>query len=110
MKIFLANRGDASLAQDPSKPLYYTKDSDFFVQVDSTEQAQRACMAYIRRNDIGISNFVGGQVLDDDGNMIGYVNYTGRYYDSTGAFFAIKKAQYDECMKYLDIKRMSKLN
>lgn len=110
MKIFLANRGNAALAQDPSKPLYYTNGSDFFVEIYSIEQAQRACIAYIRRNDIGFSNFVGGQVIDDEGHMIGYVNYSGRYYDSNGAFFSMKKLQYDECMKYLDIKRMSKLN
>ena len=34
---------------------------------------------YIEDYDIGSGNWIGGQVYDDDGNLIGQIHYNGRF-------------------------------
>jgi hypothetical protein len=55
---------------------------DFFcAYVASLAEASYAVQAYLDEYCIGASNFVGGQITDDLGTVIGVVSYNGRVWE-----------------------------
>lgn len=58
-------------------------DSGFstWVIVETSDDASRAVRDYIEKNDIGSRAWMGGDVVDDDGNYVTWVSYNGRIWD-----------------------------
>jgi hypothetical protein len=46
--------------------------------VGTLEEASQECREYIKVNDLGGGNWVGGQVFDEQGNQIAAISYNGR--------------------------------
>ena len=48
------------------------------VEVDTLENASVICREYITEHDLGGGNWIGGHVLDNDGNHIAKISYNGK--------------------------------
>ena len=70
---------------------YVAKDRDYYgyvlpmesieQNVDSIEEASRVVREFIDWTDIGSNQFTGGDVLDEDGNLVAWVGFNGRVWD-----------------------------
>jgi hypothetical protein len=80
MKVLLSNRGNPDFRQDHTRNLLGTP-KDKFVAVDSIEHASAACIQYIDENDLGMGNWTGGHVVDEQMNLICYIGYNGRAFN-----------------------------
>ena len=102
MKVFLANCGNPDYGQNPYKKLLGTE-SHFYKEVDSFEQASKACLEYIKEFDLGGGNWSGGQIIEN-GQMIAYTSYNGRVWKSDDKYFAQEKKRYDKKYKRYEKK------
>ena len=50
--------------------------------VKNLKEAQRACRKYIEDNDLGGGNWTGGNIYNDEGDIVGYISYNGRAWES----------------------------
>lgn len=89
-KVFLANRGNIDYRQDPNSPIFQTQ-SDFYIEIEHPIDARTVVRQYIGNNDLGAGSFIGGQVIDEVGEMVGYVSYNGRYWDNESDNFESEK-------------------
>ena len=48
------------------------------VKVSSLREASQICRKFIDDNELGGGNWTGGDITDDEGDLIGYVSYNGR--------------------------------
>lgn len=94
-KVFLANRGNIDYRQDPNSPIYGTE-SDFYIEIEHPIDASEVVKQYISNNDLGAGSYVGGQVIDETGEMVGYVSYNGRLWDETSPYFESNKKMFNE--------------
>lgn len=97
-KVFLANRGNVDYGQNPNEPIWDTE-SDFFIDIEHPVDASEVVRQYISNNDLGSGSYIGGQIIDVNGKMIGYVSYNGRLWDETSPYFENWKRLYEELNK-----------
>ena len=50
----------------------------FYMPCVSFEDASQICRSFIRDANLGSGNWSGGEIVDDNGQAIGYVAYNGR--------------------------------
>ena len=94
LRVFLANRGNIDHNQDPTKSLYGTW-TDYFETVHDEQHASEMVRKYIEKYDLGGGNFVGGQIVTPEDEMIAYVSYNGRVWGKDSKYFAEEKARYE---------------
>jgi len=75
LKLRLESCGNPDYGQDPERRLMGVTGS--FVVVDTLEEAQVKCRAFIDDNELGSGNWAGGLVFAND-HPIAYVSYNGR--------------------------------
>lgn len=75
----LSNVGNPDYRQDCTKPLPDTTCG--LAKVESLKEAVELCRLYIRFYDLGGGNWNGGQIVRDDGLVIGRVSYNGRIWE-----------------------------
>jgi hypothetical protein len=97
-KVFLANRGNISYGQDPNKSIYGTQ-SDFHIEIEHPIDAPTVVRQYIVNFDLGASSFVGGQIINENEEMVGYVSYNGRLWDKTSEYFNSNQKIYNNLIK-----------
>ena len=97
-KVFLANRGNVDYRQNPNNPIFDTE-SDFYVEIELPIDASEVVRQYIQNNDLGAGSFVGGQIIGEVGEMIGYVSYNGRLWGTTSDYFESNKKMFNELVK-----------
>ncbi len=79
MRVKLESVGNPNYHQDPNSPLYGVVSKT--VEVISMKEAKTKCLNFIEENDLGSSNWSGGQILDDDNKVIAHVSYNGRVWE-----------------------------
>lgn len=57
-------------------------DGNIFFEITSLNDASLLCRKFIDRFDLGSSNWVGGQVVDEQFNFIAKISYNGRIWDN----------------------------
>ena len=77
----LDSRGNPDHGQDPERPVWGVVSRKVFVK--SLEEASKVCTDWIRANDLGGGNWVGGTVRDSDGAVVGRVSYNGRFWPAS---------------------------
>jgi hypothetical protein len=80
MRVSLKSVGNPDYRQDPDKPLYGV-DFEGWIDCSSKEDASIKCQDYINRNELGGGNWAGGEIIEDNGVVIGKVAYNGRIFD-----------------------------
>lgn len=79
LRVLLASRGNPDLGQDPDEPVYGCDTDRLFGNKDATmEILKAACSDFIRRNNLGYSQWAGGTVYQD-GKPVGRFHFNGRY-------------------------------
>ncbi len=81
MKVKLHSVGNPDFGQNPNQPLYGCRNKT--VKVQSLSEARQKCLDYINENDLGGGNWSGGEVINDQGEVIAYISYNGRVWEST---------------------------
>ncbi len=76
MEVILASCGNPDHFQDPYLPMWGCEDNRK-VQVESIEDASKICVKFIRDNELGGGNWLGGQVLEDK-QIIADIGYNGK--------------------------------
>ena len=76
MEVKLASCGNPDHFQDPDLPMYGCE-SNHYITVKSLEEASLECMKFIKRNDLGGGNWIGGAVYEDN-KCIAKITYNGR--------------------------------
>lgn len=97
-KVFLANRGNIDHRQDPNKFIFGTE-SDIYIEIEHPIDASEIVRQYIQNNDLGGGSFVGGQIVNEDDEMVGYISYNGRLWDKTSPYFEENKKMYFNLIK-----------
>ncbi len=83
MRVKLESVGNPDYRQDPEKPLWGAEPNRI-VPVDSFKQASDECIKFIDENELGGGNWSGGDILNDEGEVIASVSYNGRVWDNKG--------------------------
>ena len=76
MMLTLASVGNPDYDQNPFQKLFGCE-PDCTITVHSLEEASRKCLEFIKRNNLGRGNWSGGDVFDDEKNLIAKIEYTG---------------------------------
>ena len=74
--VSLSNRGNPDLGQSPTKPLPSSR--CYKKAARSVLEARRICLEYIKKYQLGGSNWCGGQVTNAQGRPVAYISYNGR--------------------------------
>ena len=53
-----------------------------WAEVSSLRDASQVCQRYIAANELGGGNWAGGDVEDDTGQVVAYISYNGRVWES----------------------------
>ena len=56
------------------------------VECESIEECQKVVRKYIKENDLGGSNWIGGKVYKN-GTQVGYISYNGRYWAKGSEYY-----------------------
>ena len=79
--VTLSSEGNPDFGQNPNQPLWGCEPNQS-KQVDTIEEASKACQQFIHNNDLGAGNWSGGQLMDNQlGKQIGQISYNGRVWD-----------------------------
>ena len=78
MEVKLASCGNPDHFQDPDQPMYGCE-SNHVVTVNTIEEASEECKKFIKRNDLGGGNWIGGDVYVDN-ELIAKIAYNGRIF------------------------------
>ncbi len=78
--LHLGNRGNPDKDQDHTAPLP-GRPNDFRLRVRGLGNASEEARRYIAEHDLGGGNWTGGDVTDDDGNLVAHVSYNGRVWE-----------------------------
>lgn len=108
MKIYLHNRGNIDNGQNPFQPLYNTK-SDIFLIVKDFKEARDEHRKYVIDNCLDPCHYPGGYVVNDKGNLVGFIEYNGKLHLNGKEFDSAN----DDYKKLMDIewsKELAKLN
>ena len=76
----LSNVGNPDYRQDETRPLPETTCG--WAHVDTLAECSDLCRLYISFYDLGGGNWSGGQIMRNDGLMVGRVSYNGRIWDN----------------------------
>jgi hypothetical protein len=77
MRVILESKGNPDFGENPNKDMSPRQ----LVHVDTMEDASLLCQDYIAKHNLGGGNWTGGQVVDADRNVVGYISYNGRIWD-----------------------------
>jgi len=89
MMVLLASCGNPDYRQNPLEELYGSEPNHVKL-VSSLKEASEECMRFIKDNDLGSGNWMGGEVVDDSGHVVARVSYNGRVWDKEGNEVKIK--------------------
>lgn len=64
-----------------------------WTRIVNLEMGSKVLEEYIKRNNLGSSNFYGGAVYDNNGDYVGHYSYNGRFWDT--------KSEYPNFVLYL---------
>lgn len=84
LKVKLTNVGNPDFRQDPTKPVWGTKNK--IITVKSLKEARDVCREYIEDNDLGSGNWTGGQVYEMNNKQIAHISYNGRIWEGEEDF------------------------
>jgi len=90
MEVILASCGNPDHYQDPYQPMWGCEDNRK-VEVESIEEAVEICLEFIKRNDLGGGNWIGGQVLSNK-KFIAQIVLSGKTFFPGDKFFEISPA------------------
>ncbi len=79
MELLLKSCGNPDYYQDPNRPICPT----LKVQVDTLKIASDRCREYIKEENLGGGNWIGGQVTENN-IQIAKISYNGRVWDNEG--------------------------
>ena len=69
--------GNPDFNQNPYEPMFGAP--SLTLQCQTIEECRKAVREYIEYYDIGSGNWTGGQVYDDNDNLIGQIYYNGKF-------------------------------
>lgn len=78
MEVLLKSCGNIDHDEDPYLPKPGVRTG--WLKVDTLEQAVTVCRNYIKENDLGSGNWIGGKVLNSKGLLIGEIAYNGSFF------------------------------
>ena len=78
MEVKLASCGNPDHFQDPDQPMYGCE-SNHYITVSTLEEASLECRKFIKRNDLGGGNWIGGAVYENN-KCIAEIAYNGRVF------------------------------
>ena len=108
MKIYLHNRGNIDHGQNPHQPLYNTK-SDVFYTVEDFNEARNLHREYIIDHCLDPCNYPGCYVVNDKGNLVGFIEYNGKLHIN-GEQFNTANKDYKKLMEIEWNKELTKMN
>ena len=73
----LSTCGNPDFNQNPYEPLYGVPKR--VIKATSIEECQQIVRNYIDFYDLGSGNWIGGQVYDENDNLIGRIHYNGSF-------------------------------
>ena len=76
MEVKLASCGNPDHFQDPDQPMYGCE-SNHYITVKSLEEASLECRKFIKRNNLGNGNWIGGAVYENN-KCTAEIAYNGR--------------------------------
>ena len=90
MEVILASCGNPDHYQDPYQPMWGCQDNRK-VEVESIEEAVQICLQFVKRNDLGGGNWIGGQVLKNK-EIIAKIELSGVTFFPGDKYFSISEA------------------
>ena len=78
MEVKLASCGNPDHFQDPDQPMYGCE-SNHYITVNSLEEASLECKKFIKRNNLGNGNWIGGTVYENN-KLITEIAINGRIF------------------------------
>lgn len=73
----LSTCGNIDYGQNPYEPMYGV--SSYMFKCQTIEEGIQEVRRYIELFDIGSGNWIGGQVYDENDNLIGRIHYNGKF-------------------------------
>ena len=73
----LSTCGNIDYGQNPYEPMYGVP--SYMFKCQTIEEGIQEVRRYIELFDIGFGNWIGGQVYDENDNLIGRICYNGRF-------------------------------
>lgn len=74
----LSSCGNIDHGQDPNQSMYGVPNATH--KAFNIDQCQCLVRTYIEKYNLGAGNWTGGQVYDEDGNLVGKISYNGRFW------------------------------
>lgn len=103
----LASVGNPDHSQNPDEPLYGAG-PDKMVKVSSLKEAAEVCLKFISDGDLGGGNWVGGNVIDKEDNLVAHISYNGTIDEGNDIPKWATKRFYDKTPSVLKSKKSSK--
>lgn len=75
--VILKSCGNIDIGQNPYEDISPTRTH----WADSIEKCQKAVRDYIEKWNLGGSNWIGGNVYNNNGEYVGNISYNGRFWD-----------------------------
>jgi hypothetical protein len=99
MEVILASCGNPDHYQDPYQSMWGCEDNHK-VEVESIEDAARKCVEFVRYNDLGGGNWIGGQVLINN-EVIARIQLNGVIFLPDHKYFNEGNAYWEHKLKEL---------
>lgn len=87
MILTLSSIGNPDHGQNPFLPMFGCEDNST-ITVSSYNEAAEICLSYIKRNELGSGNWSGGEVYDDEGNLVALIAYNGKIIREDSPYFS----------------------
>lgn len=84
---YIVTLADADLFRDRDGVIYNFGSDDLVAEVNSFEEASKVVRDYIEQNNLGMSEFSGGDVFDMSGNLVAQISYNGRIWEPGSKWF-----------------------
>jgi len=88
MKLILSSTGNPDHGQNPFLPVFGCEDN-FTATVSSFSEATTECLAFIKRNNLGSGNWSGGEIFNDENNLIARIAYNGKVIEKDHPYFSL---------------------
>lgn len=88
MKLTLSSAGNPDHGQNPFQPVFGSEDN-YTTTVSSFVEATKECLAFIQRNNLGGGNWSGGEIFNNENNLIARVAYNGTIIEKESPYFSL---------------------